>query len=165
MTRVTANIAARDHYTDFVLGLYTVVENAPTYEDCLALYGMMVAERGEDDARALLSRFGCRKIADLKDMVGLFADFYRFGSTSLLRGVSPTYTWSILNSKSNHLRDRWLLYHDGSEVWWEVRGKLSPDDLASLASGEVMDVSGVPKHEEEFKRQSKHSTEVLDEEL
>ncbi len=142
---ITRNIAARDAYTQRLLSATPKV----TYADCRDLSARIVAERGEDEADALLTRFGCRSIRDL--LPECVDEFYHYGCIVLLRGVSPTYAWSLHNSVPDHLRDRWLLVHHGSGCLWEVRGKRGPVDLRWLTGGGAMDVSGVPRWEEEFR--------------
>lgn len=137
--------------TAFTVSLTAVPTKAVTLEDCMHAGAMVLAERGEDEFDALVTRFGCKRV--VQDLLPVcYAEFYEYAQIILTRGVSANYGWSK-DSIPNRLRDRWLLWHAESECYWEVRGKLSADDLRSMEFEQVIDVSGIPWHEEAWREQ------------
>lgn len=169
--RVSRNIAARDAHTASVLRSVGVVDTLTTltaceaadalfgwvykqpgnasYEDCKEVLSRLKVERGLGDAEAALQRFGCGGISELR--VDQYAEFYRYVTTALYLGVSPTYAWRDSSDIPDDLRDRWLLWHNEKDCVWEVRGAL----LGVIVDGETIeDVSGDSYFERRFANQT-----------
>lgn len=148
---LTANLEARLAFTAALLAALAPSTEI-TKKDCMEIGVRVLLERGEDDFEAVKARFGIPTRGSVNDLMPeMFKEFWHHCYICLVRGISPTYAWSAMNSTlPNHLRDRWLLWHDESDCLWEVRGKLSGSDLDGLSSGEVVDVSGVEKFEQMF---------------
>jgi len=171
---ISANIAARDKFTALVSGtvvptvlkmtaaeaeaaLFGIAYKQPgmaTREDCVAIFDRVYVERGKLDADAVLSRHGVWKITDLTIM--LYNKFFTYCQAILTYGASPFYGWEV-NSITDKVRDRWLLWHAESDCLWEVRGKLSDE----LDSGEVEDVTGIPDYEHRFLAENRRFCDPL----
>jgi hypothetical protein len=154
MTLIDRLKAALEACANACLALTTPVESATevTKGDCRDIGSRVLCERGEEDFEALKARFGIPARGSIDDLLpSMYRGFWDHAYITLVRGVSPTYAWSAFNSTTpNHLRDRWLLWHDESDCLYEVRGKLSGADLDAMTSGEIVDVSGIDKFEQEF---------------
>lgn len=160
---IAQNIEARNKFTSVVSGikltvtprltaaeaeaaLFGIAYKEPgmvTKADCLEIFERVYAERGKMEADAVLSRHGIWKIGDLSLI--MYNRFFAYCQAILTYGASPFYGWEV-NSITDKVRDRWLLWHAESDCLWEVRGKLSDE----LNSGEVEDVTGVTEHEHRF---------------
>lgn len=160
---IEKNIEARNKFTSVVMGiklsvipqltaaeaeaaLFGIAYKEPgmaTKADCLEIFDRVYTERGKMEADAVLSRHGVWKIGDL--WLGSYNRFFAYCQAILTYGASPFYGWDV-NSITDKVRDRWLLWHAESDCLWEVRGKLSDE----LDSGEVSDVTGVAEHEHRF---------------
>lgn len=163
MSSIEQNIAAREKFTSLLTGavqsvvpaltateaeaaLFGIAYKEPgmaTKVDCLAIFERVFAERGKMEADAVLSRHGVWKITDLSLI--LYNRFFAYCQAILTYGASPFYGWEV-NSITDEIRDRWLLWHAESDCLWEVRGKLSDE----LDNGEVSDVTGIAEHEHRF---------------
>lgn len=125
-----------------------------TKADCLAIFERVFAERGKMEADAVLSRHGVWKITDLSLI--LYNRFFAYCQAILTYGASPFYSWEV-NSITDKVRDRWLLWHAESDCLWEVRGKLSNE----LDSGEVSDVTGIIEYEHRFLAEHRRFSDPL----
>ena len=132
-----------------------------TKADCIEIFERVFAERGKMEADAVLSRHGVWKITDLSLI--LYNRFFAYCQAILTYGASPFYGWEV-NSITDKVRDRWLLWHSESDSLWEVRGKLSNE----LDSGDVRDVTGIIEYEHRFLAEHRRFSDPLpdkDEEL
>lgn len=171
---IGANVEARNKFTSVVMGirlpivprltaaeaeaaLFGIAYKEPgmaTKADCLAIFERVFAERGKMEADAVLSRHGVWKITDLSLI--LYNRFFAYCQAILTYGASPFYSWEV-NSITDKVRDRWLLWHAESDCLWEVRGKLSNE----LDSGEVSDVTGIIEYEHRFLAEHRRFSDPL----
>lgn len=126
----------------------------PQLHDCHKLYLRVKTERSEEDADALLKRFGLKYQGDLSSMfAGMWQPFCEYASTVLLYGISPMYgigSEDDLKDAANpryELRDRWLLYHEPDDSLFVVRGKLT-----HTLNDELTDVTGVQIYEQRYEK-------------
>lgn len=125
-----------------------------TKVECAEIFDRVYAERGKMEADAVLSRHGIWKIDDLS--LGLCNQFFAYCQAILTYGASPFYSWEV-NSITDKVRDRWLLWQAESDCLWEVRGKLSDE----LDSGAVSDVTGNIEHEHRFLAEHRRFSDPL----
>lgn len=120
----------------------------PQLEDCKVILRRVSDERGQDEAEAVLARFGGVPVAKLSPLT--WAMFHEYCSYLLVYGVSAHGSVNVHDVPADEKRDRWLLWHPESSCLWEVRGKLSGE----LDDEQVEDVSGLPEYEKRFVEQS-----------
>lgn len=118
------------------------------WTDVMAWSKRVFDERGRGEHQTLMERFGLSTLNRLTP--DMYRSFLEYAKCIIWYGISPAYAWHNSSDVPYDLRDRWLLYHPESDDLFELHTMAEVN--ATLANGELNDVSGIELYEEAFLR-------------